>query len=86
MRLADMKDILFSRVEEARKFESDAVDPVDRAFVQWAINQAMLRPTIFGDAPEGPFDMLYFANLMLEISKKRNTVQVIFDGRSDELW
>jgi hypothetical protein len=81
-----MNDIIFSRLEEARKFESDIADPIDRAFVQWAINRATLRPVVLSDTPYGPFDMLYFANLMLEISKKKNIAKMIFEGRADELW
>jgi len=81
-----MQNDFFSRVEEARKFESEISDPIDRAFVEWAINRAMLRPAVFGDSPVGLFDVLYFANSMLEISKCRDVVKIIFEGRSSELW
>ena len=81
-----MKDNIFSQTESASQFISGIADPIDRAFVQWTLNQAMLRPAISGDLPNDPFDLLYFAHLMLEISKKRNIAAIIFDGRAEELW
>ena len=81
-----MQDWRFLKYEDSRQFESNISDPIDQAFVKWAINRAILRPSVFGDSPNEPFDMLYFANVMLEISKKRHIAQLIFEGRLDEIW
>jgi hypothetical protein len=81
-----MKHEFVSKMDEARAFESRIENPVERAFVTWAINRAALRPTNERDFPEGNFDMLFFANLMLEFCRKREVMQTIFDGRADELW
>jgi hypothetical protein len=81
-----MESKFFSNVQAARKFESEIEDTIDRAFVQWAINRAMLRPSVEGDVPSVVFDVLFFAKVMQDLSSKRRVAQIIFEGRSSELW
>jgi hypothetical protein len=82
----EMQNQNFLNLAEARAFESQIADPIDQAFVRWAMNRALLRPAVRTDSPQGNFDLLYFAKVMHEISTKRSIAKEIFDGRADELW
>lgn len=76
----------FVGVDEARNFTSEIPDKIERDFVEWAINRALLQPIVNGYFPSNKFDILFYAKIILEISRDGRAIKKILSGQKSDLW